>query len=160
MSESNVTRPVVCYLICPKQKTAFVGAVLIADGTARPLHFAYAAPVQPTAMQRILYGRTLDEHVRVDVIAKQLLADLPPHLEVMFIFVDSEDLLSVQRVTACPVATIIKGDSDKDTAFHVQGLEQHRDALEQLQHDLVPGVDYVEPFSRLAEALKETSKLS
>ncbi|MFH1110836.1 MAG: hypothetical protein V1790_16810 [Planctomycetota bacterium] len=93
-----------CYVSCSKDSgNAFVGAALVTDHRTRPLEFCYIAPIRPTAMQRLLYGRTLDEHVNVDVIAKRLLEGLSRVSDI--IFVDSEVLLEARRLCSVPVAS-------------------------------------------------------
>jgi hypothetical protein len=94
----QATDLILCYLQCPTDAAgAFLGAILLTDYRARPQHYAYVQPVKPTKMQRILYGTTLDEHIKVDVIAKKLWEGLPTKPDVLF--VDSADLLSPARGT-------------------------------------------------------------
>ena len=62
---------ILAYLSCPYDAAkSFIGALLITDATGRPLHFTYVSPVRPTTMQRLLYGKTLTEHTKVDVITR------------------------------------------------------------------------------------------
>src|SRR2546430_8102520 len=62
-----------CYLTCPRDgSNGYIGGALITDSTTRPIEFSYVASVRPTTMQRLLYGKTLDEFVSVDVIARKL----------------------------------------------------------------------------------------
>ncbi len=98
---------VLCYLICPQDASnAFLGAIMLTDSRARPLHFAHVAPIRATVAQRILYGPTLDEHVRVDVIAASLLRSLPkqPHV----VLVEDPRLLCARRINNWPTAVLAR----------------------------------------------------
>ena len=46
-----------CYLTCPQDAAnAYLGALMVTDYRARPLHFAFVSPIRPTRIQKILYG--------------------------------------------------------------------------------------------------------
>lgn len=150
---------IICYLTCPKEKNDFTGAVLLTDTMARPLHFAHVSPVRPTAMQRILYGDTLNEHVKVEVIAKQLLQSIPKRPSV--VFVDTPDLLPVRRVAGVPVAYLSRNGTSGDeqgVRYATQSSSEDKDAVGTLVEKLDSRIDFAEPFKRLQDALKETGK--
>jgi hypothetical protein len=152
---------VLCYLICPQDAAKnFVGAVLVTDSRTRPLHFAYALPVRPTKLQRLLYGSTLEEHVKIDVIAEKLLKNLPQVPDV--IFVDSEDLLKLRRISRMPVAFLSKDNAAESDArrlsplvFKSGSIPQDNEAVGQIVARLETEVDIVQPFERVREAMKE-----
>lgn len=150
------------YLSCPQTADkGFAGALLVTDYGTRPLHFAYVAPIRPTAMQRILYGRTLNEHTKVLVIATKLLTD---GLSVIpsVLFVDAADLLGVRRITKWPVARLSKGTQDASSLSTLQydtgGNPQDAAAVGRIVASLEASVDLLEPFARVTEALKEALK--
>ena len=168
-SETEVTAKeleehVLCYLTCPQDASnAFLGALMLTDYRTRPMHFEFVSPVRPTTVQRILYGTTLLEHVKVDVIAEKLLHDLPQRPDV--ILVDSSDMLAAQRLAPCPMAYLAKKDGEEAGATSLSALiyetEQHannQDAVGQIIACLEPVVDLLEPFARMIEALKESVK--
>lgn len=96
---------VLCYLSCSQDAAkAYLGAMLVTDARARPLDFSYVDPIKPTTMQRILFGKTLDEHIRVDVIAKKLIGGSSRIPDI--ILVDSPDLLPVRRIADITVALL------------------------------------------------------
>lgn len=157
-------RVCLAYLSCPQDGAkGYLGALLLTDGRTRPLHFGYVAPVRPTVMQRILYGRTLDVHVKMDVIAKKLAQDgiskVPDVL-----FVDAEDLLAARAIFNVPIARLTRPDSkgpgttistyQYDTGGHVQDEEKVGRIVSALEQQ----VDLLDPFQRLQEALKEALK--
>ena len=150
------------YLSCPQTADkGFAGALLVTDYGTRPLHFAYVAPIRPTAMQRILYGRTLSEHTKVLVIARKLLTD---GLSVIpsVLFVDAADLIVARRFTKWPVARLSKGTQDASSLSTLQydtgGNSQDASAVGRIVASLEASVDLLDPFARLREALKEALK--
>ena len=150
------------YLSCPQTADkGFTGALLVTDYGSRPLHFAYVAPIRPSLMQRVLYGRTLNEHAKVDVIAKKLLTE---GLSVIpsVLFVDAADLIEVRRIAKWPVAHLWKGTQDASSLSTLQynaGANSHDvSAVGQIVASLEASVDLLDPFARLTKALTEALK--
>ena len=52
------------------------GGVIVVDERGIPLEFKYTEPVQPTQLQRIIYGRSLEDYLHVEIIAKSLLSEV------------------------------------------------------------------------------------
>lgn len=152
------------YLICPQDAAgAFLGALMVADYRARPLHFSFVSPIRPTRMQRILYGHTLDDHVKIDVIAHKLLKDLPCIPNVLF--VDAPELVAARRVTQIPTALLNREtdgqiESNKLTTLQYDTGQNTGDqeTVGRILATLETLVDLVEPFARMREALKEAIK--
>lgn len=149
------------FLSCPTLNSNFVGAVLVTDSRGRPLDFAFVEPIRPSTMQKLLYGKTLDEHVRIDVIARKLLQGNSVRPDV--VFVDTENLLVIRRIVDVPVAWLNSNDgSDTDdlSTLTYRTNEAHDDeaVVGQLLSQLEGQVDFIEPFSRVTEALKEALK--
>lgn len=155
-----------CYLSCPQDAaSAFLGALMITDYRARPLHFSFVSPVRPTRVQRILYGSTLEDHVKIDVIGRELLKDLPIVPDVLF--VDTEQILAIRQITDIPVAFLSKSPEHEDDPGKLTTL--HYDTGSHIDDQEVVGrvlssleayVDLVEPFTRMRDALKEAIKSS
>jgi len=154
----------ICYLTCPKDAaTAFLGALMVTDSRGRPLHFSFVSPVRPTRVQRILYGSTLEEHVKIDVISQKLLSDIPFSPDV--IFVDTEDMLSVRRIVDIPTAFLAKRQAPENDPTRLTTLQYNtgsnmddQETVGRILSTLEPFVDLVEPFARMREALKEVIK--
>jgi len=153
------------YLTCPQDSAKnYLGALLITNSRSHPLHFAYVSPVRPTILQRILYGGTLDEHVKTDVIVKKLFGDgldIKPNV----VFVDSGDLLSARRIINLPVAQLSKkSNSQNDTSslsafrFETDGNGNDERFVGKIIARLEQVIDLYDPFDRMTEALKETLK--
>jgi len=158
------TEHVVCYLTCPQDASgAFLGALMLTDGRARPLHFGYVSPIKPTGIQRLLYGPTLREHVRIDVIASKLFQGMPQVPQV--VFVDSQELLSARRLISSPLAYLARKEGRKDESASLSTLvyetnenTDDRDAIGGVIALLESQVNLIEPFGRMIEALKEAMK--
>ena len=152
------------YLSCPQDGAkGYLGALLLTDRRTRPLHFGYVAPVRPTVMQRILYGRTLDIDVKIDVIAKKLAQDgISKVPEVLF--VDAEDLLAARPIFNVPTArlTHVEGKQSGVTisTYHYDtgGHAQDQEAVGRIVAALEQTVDLLDPFKRMEEALKDAQK--
>jgi hypothetical protein len=150
--------------MCPRDAAgAYLGALMLTDARTRPQHFSFVSPIRPTKIQRILYGPTLDEHLKVDVIANKLLKDLPLTPEILL--VEAEELIAVRRVAQVPTAFLTRaGDGESepgrltslryDTGAHTDDQE----AVGRVLALLETMVDLVEPFNRMREALKEAIK--
>jgi len=153
------------YLSCPTDPAGnFLGALLLTDARTRPLHFTYVAPVRPTLMQRILYGSTLTQHVKIDVIAKKLFGDgavAAPHV----IFVDNRDLLRVRDLSGFPAAHLYRpretertDDTLSSVVYDTGGNLADQDTVGRIVAQLDQAVDLVDPFNRIRDALKEALK--
>jgi hypothetical protein len=163
-SSMDPSEYVLCYLTCPQDAAgAFLGALMLTDGRARPLHFGYVSPIKPTAIQRLLYGPTLREHVKIDVIANKLFQGMPQAPGV--VFVDSEELMNARRLISSPLAHLRKKEGGANESSSLSALiyetnenTRDRDAVGGLVNLLEAQIDLTEPFARMIEALKEAVK--
>ena len=158
-----VSELTLCYLVCTKDAAgAFLGAIMITDYRARPEHFAYVLPVKPSSMQKILYGSTLEEHLRIDVIGQKLWQQIPRKPDI--VFVESAELLDVRRVADVPAAVLSKREASEPgslSEFKFESTDADREVVHQILHLLestVNKVNLTEPFGRIKEALKEANK--
>jgi hypothetical protein len=153
------------YLIAPEAPGGgFTGALLVTDGRTRPLEFVSAAAVRPSKLQSILYGKSLQEHATIDVIARKLLKSMSFRPELLL--VDSEDLLGIAQFVQIPVAVLFEPVGSATgrkslTRLQYKVAESSRDEINlvgRILGDLEQTVDLLDPFKRTAEALKETLK--
>jgi hypothetical protein len=75
----------------PDNQEVYCGAVLTVDAQGLPLDFQYTDNVIPNKVQRMLYGKALDRHVRTEVLFKNLIDKLNPKPQLLL--VDDELLL-------------------------------------------------------------------
>ena len=155
---------VLCYLTCPQDAgKGFLGALMLTDSRSRPLHFSFVSPVRPTLLQRVLYGATLQEHVKIDVIAQKLLQEVSEVPDVLF--VNSQELLMVRRIIGLPTAYLSKKESSGEAPgeftalnYDTGGNAADQELVGQVLAALESQTDLVEPFARMTEALKEAIK--
>jgi hypothetical protein len=136
------------YLVCPTDAGGgFLGAVLVTDYRARPQHFAFVQPVKPTKMQRILYGSTLEEYVKIDVVAYKLWQGLTHKPDVLF--VDAAELIAARRISRIPTALIAK----------IPESEANASCLATIRYDVGPYKDDQNYVGRIVAALETTANL-
>jgi hypothetical protein len=44
------------------------GEILVTDGETKPLEFRCTSRIRPSSLQKVLYGKTLDGHMALDLI--------------------------------------------------------------------------------------------
>lgn len=162
--EKNPAEIMLAYLMCPQDAAgAYLGALMLTDHRTRPQHFSFVSPIRPTKIQRILYGSTLDEHLKVDVIGNKLLKDLPYVPEILL--VETAELLAVRRVAHLPTAFLTKARDGEVEPGRLTSLQydtgaytDDQEVVGQVLASLETTVDLVEPFNRMREALKEAIK--
>ena len=64
------------YISVEVEKEKHTGGIIVVDERGIPLEFKYTEPVQPTQLQRIIYGKSLEDYLHVEIIAKSLLSKL------------------------------------------------------------------------------------
>ena len=154
---------VIAYISCPQDSGRnYLGGILLTDSRTRPLEFAFVSPVKITVMQRLIHGRTLDEAITVDLVAKRLLTEATKRPDI--IFVDSDILLELQRLTKTPVAKLFR---ETNSASQPTALSTVKFTTSNTGKDgpvgnavstLEPFADLIEPFARMTEAIREALK--
>jgi len=163
-TEGRPTDWILCYLVCPTEAGGgFLGAILLTDNRARPQYFALVEPVKPTKMQQLLYGSTLEEYIKVDVIAQKLWQGLPNPPDVLF--VDAPDLINTRRITHVPTAFIAKVPDSQTSSSSLSTLlydvgdhKNDQTVVGEIVGALENTCNLLEPFGRIREALKEALK--
>lgn len=64
------------YFMAVKEGASYLGGLLVTDPSGIPLDFRYTEPITPTRLQGILYGKSLEPHLKEEVIQKTLLKEL------------------------------------------------------------------------------------
>lgn len=82
----------------------YAGGLMVVDARGLPVDFKYTEPVVPSKLQQVLYGKSLDKHVRHDVIFKHLLERLDPRPTL--VLVDEEGLLGLPA--SVPLAYVVE----------------------------------------------------
>jgi hypothetical protein len=148
---------------------AFAGGYLVTNAWGRPLEFRMSAPVQPNRVQQILYAATLEEYLCGEVIGKTLVEKTG--MPAQAVFTDTLSALSLRRCLEIPVAMVGWPGSEFPGGIIVQPGDLQRGPLvihpdfpddagrlrELLER--VHGLNLLEPFTRIREAIVEARKL-
>jgi len=157
------------FLTIQQEQGAWIGGYLVTNAWARPLEFRLTSAVQPSRVQQILYGPTLEPHLVADLIGKTLLDKTAvtaqvivcdhPHATLLAGKVDSaltlihsgqipEGFIPLPNGPDWAAGLCVQsGDSEGgETASHVLGC-------------IPVAVDLAEPFQRLKEAMQEARRL-
>ncbi|MCU0707136.1 MAG: hypothetical protein MUF23_02480 [Pirellula sp.] len=179
MDVSSQPSDIALGFVAVRQRTphGFFGGYLVINARARPLEFHCTLPVQPTRAQQILFGSTLTEYLCGEVIAKALLQKSTAKPQV--VLTDCKSVLAVRHWLEQPIL-FVESDSmptSSEDDFDIPAYERselqysrrvisgitfsclaaferdldHLKVIEQLS-DLI---DFVEPFTRIVEALSE-----
>lgn len=148
----------------------YLGALLVTNSWGRPLEFRMTTSVNPSKVQQILYGSTLESHIVSELIGKALLdkGPLVPHM----ILTDHPLGLDMQPGLETPVVFVDRRGIDGASLSEVGGLpdgmarvyvKQPNESLEariaSIFEALPSRIDLIDPFQRAQEAMLEARKL-
>lgn len=157
-------------------KGIFRGAVLVTDSKGKPLEFRCTSAIQPTAVQRSLYGETLRAHMSVELTARPLLATLKEKYDA--VLVAQDDFIELRKLIEKPLLIVSKqgsaiatqqqsdnpaksellaSPSGKFEPITVTCHWQHAEDIDATLPDLgnlFSRFDLIEPFLRIGNALK------
>ena len=131
---------------------AFRGGCLITERRTHPLEFRMTSPIEPTPLQTILYGKTLQSYVSIDLIVVPLLQAIKTKPVITLIRLPV--FLMARPQVGLPMVLVSENEDGK-----VQ-FQSHKKFTEDQQ--LLPSylrqfkTEYIfEPFMRIQAALKE-----
>lgn len=148
----------------------FLGALLVTNSWGRPLEFRLTTAVNPSRVQQILYGQTLESHIIAELIGKALVekSSVAPHI----VLVDHPLGLDLQACLDVPVVFAARRDGDTVGLHPLQNMPNGVPPLFLKQEDpasearirsivdaLPPKADLLDPFLRAQEAMVEARKL-
>jgi len=158
------------------EKDVFRGGVLVTDAQGKPLEFRCTSAIQPTAVQKTLYGGTLKAHMAVELTARPLLSAVKEDYDA--VLVTHDDFIELRKAIKKPLlvvakqgATLVtKEDADAPTRSELLASPsgkfepvvltchwQHADDIDQTLPNLgalFSRFDLTEPFARIGNALK------
>ncbi len=158
------------------EKDIFRGGVLVTDSQGKPIEFRCTSAIQPTAVQRTLYGGTLKAHMAVELTGRPLLNAVRENYDA--VFVTQEDFIELRRTIQKPLLLVTKQGStlatqqDYESPAKSELLSspsgkfdpvvlichwQHAEDLAETLPDLgslFTRFDLIEPFSRIGSALR------
>lgn len=95
------------YFMAVKEGASYLGGLLVTDASGIPLDFRYTEPITPTRLQSILYGKSLEPHLKEEVIQKTLLKELKAQPD-LFILGAAELAGGWTGDAKCPVLAVQK----------------------------------------------------
>ena len=157
------------------EKDVFRGGVLVTDAQGKPLEFRCTSAIQPTAVQKTLYGGTLNAHMAVELTARPLLNAVKQEYDA--VFVTQDDFIELRKAIKKPLLVVAKQgatlarqeNAEEPTKSELLASPsgkfdpvvltchwQHADDIDQTLPNL--GVlfsrfDLIEPFARIGSAL-------
>jgi hypothetical protein len=153
----------------------FLGGYLIVNELARPLEFHCTLPIQPTRAQQILYGKTLNDFLCGEQIARAMVTKAKTKPDVLF--TDTAAVLTLRHTHSVPLALVEQPrqvrepsylsmpEKDPSDLHHFSALGLKLTLLPTYTTDTssfaslfggrTPNLDFLEPFGRIEEALRE-----
>lgn len=149
------------------------GGYLVLNNAGRPLEFHCTAPVKANRAQEILYGPTLRPYLYGEQIGQTLITKAKN--EVALVCTDQAACLAAREFSEKPLL-LVRGKNgdheagDGEVAFGARFLlgkndiavaakyETDEQAARAFHATLVDGIDLLEPFARIREALEEAQK--
>jgi len=162
------------FLTALHDATGYLGGYLVTNLWGRPLEFRLSTAVQPNRVQQILYGSTLTGYVCGELIGKALFdkTGTPAHV----ILTDTADALGLRRCVDVPVVWVAPPADPWATELAERGLTArpatggrgpllaHPDFADDVPRlrelfERLSGLDVVEPFARIRDAIAEARKM-
>ena len=172
-----MSNPTPGYLITLYEQGAYLGGIMITNDRGIPIDFKYTDPVNPTKVQRIIYGSVLEQYIRnhvvIGAITKEIVNQPSFYIVSQHQLFEIEEannmtLISVQRTQFAPLGEKGMVSRSKENECLLQGWNDPHplrilfgsmpvDQQEGILKDLVylsKHMDLVEPLERLEKALK------
>jgi hypothetical protein len=161
--------------LCELEKDHYRGGILITDDQGKPLEFRCTSPIQPTAVQKTLYGGTLQAHMAIELSAKPLLKAAMEKPDT--ILVAQEEFSELRKSEDTPMlivskqgATLAQNETDKPATSELLASQSGKfEPIVVVSHWAYPGdlettrlnlaglfskFDLTEPFERIRNALR------
>ena len=162
------------FLTIVHQPSGYAGGYLATNLWGRPLEFRLSTAVQPNRVQQILYAATLAEYVCGEVIGKALVEKTGTPAQV--VLTDTHDALGLRRCLEVPVVWVAPAGDVRAEDLAAGGASvrpagggrgplcahpDYPDDVPRLRElfDRLSGLDVVEPFARIREAVAEARKM-
>lgn len=156
-------------------KDLFRGGILLTDVRGKPRDFRCTSAIRPNAIQKVLYGRTLAEHLALELCGLPLLNALPNQPAVLL--ADAPDSLALRPESEVPMlwlrrqadapsasvsgaagdaVELIASESGAFEAVMASVKAGHEADLEWVLtlREMARTLDPLEPFGRIAAAMK------
>ncbi len=64
------------YLLVVEKEESFIGGIMVTDDKGLPLEFKYSEPIKPNKVQKIIYGKVLNNYLKEELITKNLINEI------------------------------------------------------------------------------------
>ncbi|ABV33181.1 MULTISPECIES: hypothetical protein [Pseudothermotoga] len=157
------------YLSVKKIDEKHVGGLLVVDESGIPHEFKYTDPIIPNQLQKILYGKSLETYLHVEIISKSLLKKIENKPDIIFtdnpvliesgenVFFTSSFIPSADETESSPEECVIPYGSSAIRFVSKQQISQEK---EEKLKQILDQVDVLEPFQRLEKALEYVCRSS
>ncbi len=139
------------------------GGVLITDTFSRPYEFRVTSPINPTPLQKILYGKTLFDYVYGELITIPLLKQVKE--QVSLALSRDEHILVARPGLHFPLITlktVAQGrETDSIEGFTVltnKNYQGEKAQAEVILNELTNNMNIFEPFERVRLAVSEVHR--
>lgn len=148
----------------------YIGGIMITDNRGIPLEFKYTEPVEPTKIQKVLYGDVLEKYLREEVIMTNLISKVEK--KPILYFVDNDENLYLDNISVEEVilikSTQLNALKEVDTFQHLKDDEyviqlkstKHPVRVKTEEEGILDKIislkmecDISEPLNRIEEAL-------
>ncbi len=158
------------YISVKKIDEKYTGGLLVVDQAGIPLEFKYTEPIVPSQLQRILYGKSLESYLYIEVIGKNLLQKAENKCEIYFtdvpVLVDCwENVVFVSHHLSSSGKT--ERISPEECVITVPGGALRFTMSKEIPQELIDKfvkiaeeTDVMEPFQRLQKALEYVCRSS
>jgi hypothetical protein len=162
------------FLTIVHEPSGYLGGYLVTNLWGRPLEFRLSSAVQPSRVQQILYGATLQTYICADLIGKTLVDKTA--VGVKLILTDLEPVLDLRQRVEVPVAWLAAATDPLAAGFAANGVAVRPasglrgpilchphysgdvSAISELLDRIDGNLDLTEPFGRIRDAIGEARK--
>jgi hypothetical protein len=156
------------------------GGILVTDGETKPLEFRCTSPIRPSSLQKVLYGKTLDGHMALELIALPLIKgiqekpgavlvreaaflELRPQIQVPMLLLSKNEELGNLGLPAGEQGQPVMLDSGSGK-FEPLVVSAHpsffaeREQVRVMLAEVFKSFNLLEPFERIEAALNQVHK--
>lgn len=171
--ETNIPQTIAFITLIELDGDVLRGGVLVTDSQGKPLEFRCTSAIQPTTVQKALYGNTLRSHISIELTARPLLNALSEKYDVVIVmqedFIELRTLIEKpllmvskqgssvalqQESNNTPKSKLLASPSGKFEPLIVTVHWQFADDIDADLSSLFARFDLIEPFKRIDNALK------
>jgi hypothetical protein len=143
------------FLTILRDGAGYMGGYLVTNPWGRPLEFRLSSAVQPNRVQQILYGQSLEPYICADLLGKTLVDKTATAAHI--ILTDHPAAVDLRLRLDVPVALVNASDPASPLSPHAH-FPSDASVVRDLKSRL-GNFDFVEPFTRIREAMAEARKL-